>query len=177
MNVKDFTVADDRGKDVALGDYQGKVLLIVNTATECGLTPQYEGLEKLYEQYKDKGFEILDFPCNQFMGQAPGTADEINSFCTSNYGTTFKRFAKVDVNGPTAAPLFKALREALPSAEENEESLQFLEVVKPLRELCDETDIRWNFGKFLIDKDGNAVRRFGPGITPDKIAPAIDELL
>jgi glutathione peroxidase len=177
MNVYDYTVKDDKGAEVTLGEYKGKVLLIVNTATECGLTPQYAGLQKLYEEFKDKGLEILDFPCNQFMGQAPGTIGEINQFCTGNYGTTFPRFAKVEVNGPDADPLFKDLRAAFPEGEADADAKQFEEVVKPLRELIDANDIKWNFGKFLINREGAPVRRFSPGYTPEKLVPAIEELL
>ncbi|EQC75074.1 Glutathione peroxidase [Streptococcus sp. HSISS3] len=109
-SLYDFTVSDQADQPVSLKDYKGKVVLIVNTATGCGLTPQYQGLQELYDKYKDQGFEILDFPCNQFMGQAPGSAEEINSFCTLNYQTTFPRFAKIKVNGKEAEPLFEWLK-------------------------------------------------------------------
>ena len=113
-NLYDFTVSDQADQPVSLQDYKGKVVLIVNTATGCGLTPQYQGLQKLYDKYKDQGFEILDFPCNQFMGQAPGSAEEINTFCTLNYHTTFPRFAKIRVNGKEAEPLFDWLKKENP---------------------------------------------------------------
>ena len=113
MTFYDFSVKGRAGEDISLADYKGKVLLVVNTATGCGFTPQYEGLQKLYDAYKDKGFEVLDFPCNQFANQAPGSIDEIQSFCTLNYGTTFPRFAKIDVNGKNASDLFKFLKKEI----------------------------------------------------------------
>jgi len=115
MNIYDFTVKDTKNNDVSLDGYKGKVLLIVNTATGCGFTPQYEGLEQLYKQYKDKGFEILDFPCNQFLGQAPGTNEEIVTFCQTKYGVSFKTFSKIDVNGENAGPLYKYLKTEAPN--------------------------------------------------------------
>ena len=145
------------GNQVSLGDYKGKVLLIVNTATGCGFTPQYEGLEKLYQQYKDQGFEILDFPCNQFGNQAPGTEKEIVSFCQLNYNVTFKQFAKIEVNGANEAPLYTYLKKQkgglLGSA------------------------IKWNFTKFLVDREGNVVDRFGSVETPEKLEKSIKALL
>ena len=171
MNVYNFKVKDVDQKEVSLGSYQGKVLLIVNSATKCGLTPQYKGLETLYETYKDKGFEILDFPCNQFMNQAPGTDQELKSFCELNYGTTFKTFAKLDVNGKNAHPLYKYLR--------NEKKKDLGESGKTtlLSKLLPKTNIKWNFTKFLVDRQGNVIHRFGPGFTPDKIATYIEEVL
>ncbi|MFT9151781.1 MAG: glutathione peroxidase, partial [Bifidobacterium aquikefiri] len=149
MNVYDFTVKDPKGNDVSLDDYKGKVLLIVNTATQCGFTPQYEGLEKLYHEYKEKGLEILDFPCNQFNGQAPGTDEEIGSFCRVKYGTEFPRFAKIDVNGDHADPLYEWLKEQ--------------------KSGIGMKSIKWNFTKFLIDKHGNVVNRYAPTTTPESI--------
>lgn len=157
MNVYDLTVKDMSGSDVSLAQYKGKVLLIVNTATGCGFTPQYEGLQKLYDTYKDKGLEILDFPCNQFANQAPGTIDEINSFCTLNYGTTFPRFAKIDVNGDNESPLYTYLKK------QKKGTLG--------------TRIKWNFTKFLIDREGNAVQRYAPADTPESIEKDIVALL
>lgn len=157
MTVYDFTVKDMSGNDVSLSQYKGKVLLIVNTATGCGFTPQYEGLQKLYDAHKDKGLEILDFPCNQFANQAPGTIDEINSFCTLNYGTTFPRFAKVDVNGPSESPLYKYLKK------QKKGTLG--------------ARIKWNFTKFLIDREGNVVQRYAPADTPESIEKDIVALL
>lgn len=149
MGVYDFTVTDNKGARVSLKDYEGKVLLIVNTATRCGLTPQYEGLEALYEKYRDRGFEILDFPCNQFAFQAPGDAEKIDSFCKLNYGTTFPRFAKIKVNGRDADPLYVYLKEQKPGR------------------------IGWNFAKFLIDREGNVVNRFAPTAKPRTLETAI----
>lgn len=157
MTIYDFTVKDSKGNDVNLSEYKGKVLLIVNTATGCGLTPQYEGLEKLYKEFHDQGFEILDFPCNQFLNQAPGTDEEIGNFCTLKYDTTFPRFKKIDVNGENAIPLYKWLKEQkggiLGSA------------------------IKWNFTKFLVDRDGKVVARFAPTTPPLKLEKEIKGLL
>ena len=153
MNVHDFTVKDNKGNDVSLADYKGKVLLVVNTATRCGLTPQYEGLEALYEKYHDRGFEILDFPCNQFAFQAPGSAEDINSFCVLRYNTKFPRFEKIKVNGKDAAPLYKYLKEQKPGR------------------------IKWNFAKFLIDREGNVVDRFSPTQKPGTLEESIEAVL
>ena len=157
MKIYDFTVKGRAGEDVSLADYKGKVLLVVNTATGCGFTPQYEGLQKLYDTHKDKGFEVLDFPCNQFANQAPGTNEEIQSFCTLNYGTTFPRFAKIDVNGKNASDLFKFLKKEKGSVLGS--------------------SIKWNFTKFLIDREGNVVKRFAPTDTPESIESDILALL
>ena len=153
----DFTVSDQADQPVSLNDYKGKVVLIVNTATGCGLTPQYQGLQELYDKYKDQGFEILDFPCNQFMGQAPGNAEEINTFCTLNYQTTFPRFAKIKVNGKEAEPLFDWLKQ---------------EKSGPLG-----ARIEWNFAKFLINREGQVVERFSSKTEPLKMEDAIKALL
>lgn len=153
MNVYDFTVKDNKGNDVSLSEYKGKVLLVVNTATKCGLTPQYEGLESLYEKYNEEGFEILDFPCNQFAFQAPGSAEKIDSFCTLKYNTKFPRFEKIKVNGRDTAPLYQYLKEQFPGR------------------------IQWNFAKFLIDKEGNVVARFAPSDEPDTLEESIKEQL
>lgn len=147
-SLYDFTVSDQADQPVSLQDYKGKIVLIVNTATGCGLTPQYQGLQELYDKYKDQGFEILDFPCNQFMGQAPGSAEEINSFCTLNYHTTFPRFAKIKVNGKEAEPLFDWLKQ---------------EKSGPLG-----ARIEWNFAKFLINREGKVVERFSSKTDPLK---------
>ena len=157
MTIYDYTVKGRAGEDVSLSTYKDKVLLVVNTATGCGFTPQYEGLQKLYDKHKDKGFEILDFPCNQFANQAPGTIEEIQSFCTLNYGTTFPRFAKIDVNGKNASDLFKFLKKEKKSALGS--------------------SIKWNFTKFLIDREGNVVKRFAPTDTPESIEQDIVALL
>ncbi|MDR0910783.1 MAG: glutathione peroxidase [Spirochaetaceae bacterium] len=177
MSIYDFTVKNDKGVDVSLDDYRGKVLLVVNTATGCGLTPQYEGLEKLYEEYKDRGFEILDFPCNQFAGQAPGTIDEINSFCTLKYHTSFPRFAKIDVNGDTAEPLWVWLKKEIPAEKTDLKAKALIAATKKISSAKLESDIKWNFCKFLIDKEGNAVERFTPTVEPKNIAQSIEALL
>ena len=157
MSVYDFVMKDAEGNDVSLADYKGKVLLIVNTATGCGFTPQYNGLEELYEKYRDKGFEILDFPCNQFGEQAPGTDAEITEFCTINFGVSFKQFSKIDVNGENEAPLYTYLKG---------EKGGILG-----------TKIKWNFTKFLVDRKGNVVERYAPTVTPERMEPKITELL
>ena len=157
MSVYDFVMKDAEGNDVSLTDYKGKVLLIVNTATGCGFTPQYNGLEELYEKYRDKGFEILDFPCNQFGEQAPGTDAEITEFCTINFGVSFKQFSKIDVNGENEAPLYTYLKG---------EKGGILG-----------TKIKWNFTKFLVDREGNVVERYAPTVTPVRMEPKITELL
>lgn len=156
-SLYDFTVSDQADQPVSLQNYKGKVVLIANTATGCGLTPQYQGLQELYDKYKDQGFEILDFPCNQFMGQAPGNAEEINSFCTLNYQTTFPRFAKIKVNGKEAEPLFEWLKK---------------EKSGPLG-----ARIEWNFAKFLINREGQVVERFSSKTDPLKMEDTIKSLL
>ena len=157
MKLYDVNVQDRANQTVSLGDYQGKVLLIVNTATGCGFTPQYTGLQKLYDQYQGQGFEVLDFPCNQFAGQAPGSIEDIQQFCTLNYGTTFPRFAKIDVNGENESPLYTYLKQQkgglLGSA------------------------IKWNFTKFLIDRQGNVVKRYAPMDSPESLEADIKALL
>ena len=140
--IYDFVVKNNKGEDVKLEKYKGKVLLIVNTATKCGFTPQYEGLEKLYEEYHEKGFEILDFPCNQFKNQAPENDQEIDSFCTLNFGTKFDRFQKIDVNGENEDPLYTFLKKEEGGILGGK--------------------IKWNFTKFLVDRDGKVVKRFAP---------------
>ncbi len=157
MSIYDIKVKDANGNDVSLSEYKGKVLLIVNTATGCGFTPQYDGLQDLYEKYQEKGFEILDFPCNQFGNQAPGTQEEIASFCSSRYGITFRQFAKIEVNGKNQSPLYKFLKEQKGGV------------------LGD--NIKWNFTKFLVDRDGNVIERFAPTVTPEKIDKNIEEVL
>jgi glutathione peroxidase len=156
--IADFTVATNRGEDLDLKDKLGTVLLVVNTASKCGFTPQYDGLEKLYQDYKDRGFEVLGFPCNQFGGQEPGNADEIAEFCKVNFGVTFPLMAKVDVNGPDASPLFDWMK-------------------SEKKGLMGSTSIKWNFTKFLVGRDGKVVKRYGPQDTPAAIAKDIEKLL
>lgn len=157
MNVYEFKVLDQKGNEVSLEAYKGKVLLIVNTATGCGFTPQYKGLEEMYEEYREEGFEILDFPCNQFFRQAPGSDEEINAFCSLRYNTQFPRFKKLDVNGKNASPLFLWL------CEQNEKNKY--------------KKIKWNFTKFLIDREGNVIGRFEPTDKPENFKAAVKEAL
>ena len=181
MGIYDFTVKTNRGAEKNLGDYKGKVLLIVNTASKCGFTPQFEELQALYKKYKDKGLEILGFPCNQFAGQEPGNADEVQSFCRVNYGVTFQIFEKGDVRGETAQPLFKFL-----TAQKGFKGFDMNHpVAKPLMdalqknfpEYLEGDGIKWNFTKFLVDKEGNVVERYEPTTTPASIAGDIEKLL
>ncbi len=158
MSVYDFTMKDAKGQDVDLSEYKGKVLLIVNTATGCGFTPQYEGLQKLYDTYQSQGFEILDFPCNQFGHQAPGSDEEIVEFCQMKYNTTFRQFSKIEVNGDNEAPLYTYLK--------SQKSGGLLG-----------KNIKWNFTKFLVDREGKVVDRFGPSETPEKIEASVKKLL
>ena len=155
--IYDFIVKDGDGKDVSMKEYEGKVLLIVNTATGCGFTPQYEGLQKLYDKYAEKGFFVLDFPCNQFMNQAPGTQAEITEFCSLHYGTTFPRFEKIKVNGKDAIPLYEYLKDQQKGSFGKK--------------------ISWNFTKFLVTRDGKVVARFAPTVEPEDIESKIVELL
>ena len=157
MTIYDFTVKARDGSDVPLKNYKGKVLLIVNTATGCGFTPQYTGLQELYNKYKDKGLEILDFPCNQFLGQAPGTDDEIHTFCTGRFGITFPQFSKINVNGKNESPLYTFLKKEKGGALGSR--------------------IKWNFTKFLVAKDGTVINRFNPADTPEHIEKYIAEAL
>ena len=157
MGIYDLKVKNGKGEDFDLSSLKGKVSLVVNTATGCGFTPQYEGLEQLYKKYHDKGLEILDFPCNQFAGQAPGNDVEIEEFCTLHYNTTFKRFAKIKVNGKDEEPLYTFLKSQKKS-------------------MLGER-IKWNFTKFLIDKEGNVIERYAPTDTPEKIEKDLIKLL
>lgn len=157
MNLYDITVKDNKGCNVSLSQYKGKVLLIVNTATGCGFTPQYDGLQDLYEKYADKGFEILDFPCNQFGNQAPGSSEEIESFCTGRYGITFTQFAKIDVNGENESPLYTFL--------------------KAQKGGIGGSNIKWNFTKFLVDKGGNVVARYASTKKPEAIDREVSKLI
>ena len=163
--VYDFTVKDRQGGDVSLSEYKGKVLLIVNTATGCGFTPHYDPLEEMYKELRDKGFEILDFPCNQFANQAPGSDDEIHEFCTLKFGTEFPQFAKIDVNGETADPLFAYLATEKPfegfgKGIKNAALKKFSDANN--KQYGDKAYIKWNFTKFLIDREGKVVARFEP---------------
>ena len=179
--VYEFTVKDRKGKGVSLKEYSNEVLLIVNTATRCGFTPQYEELEKLYEKYHSQGFNVLDFPCNQFARQAPGTDESIHEFCKLTYGTEFPRFKKVKVNGKDAEPLFLFLQEQKGFAgwDANHELTPVLDdmLSKEDPDYKSKPDIKWNFTKFLINKKGQVVASFEPTESLDKIAAQIEELL
>jgi len=178
MGIYNFKVTDANKEEKSLSDYKGKVLLIVNTATGCGFTPQYEGLENLYKKYKDKGLEILDFPCNQFLGQAPGTNEEIVSFCQLKYNVTFKTFSKIEVNGENADPLYKYLKAEAPEDVDNGQMDAFRDKLeKHHDQTFIENEIQWNFTKFLIDQEGNVVTRFAPTYKPEDIDEKIAELL
>lgn len=152
-NIYQFTVKAGNGEDVSLSQYRGKVLLVVNTATQCGYTPQYNDLQRIYDNYRERGFEILDFPCNQFGGQAPGSYDDIHDFCTDHYNITFPQFAKINVNGASASPLYVWLKSKKPG------------------------NIQWNFTKFLINRNGEVVSRFEPAYSMTKVEEAIEEQL
>lgn len=175
--IYDFKVKNTEGKEVSLEDYKGNVLLIVNTATGCGFTPQYEGLQKVYEKYKNQGFEILDFPSNQFFEQAPGSNEDIAKFCQFTYGTTFQTFGKIDVNGDNADDLYKFIKKEAPEALEDEASKGLYEKLSGMGFNTTEDDIKWNFTKFLIDKNGKVVDRFAPTYEPEKIEEKIKSLL
>lgn len=171
QTVYDFKVTNDEGKEVSLSDYKGKVMLIVNTATRCGFTPQYKELEELYQKYSQSGLEILDFPCNQFGQQAPGSIEEIHNFCTANFNIHFPQFDKIDVNGDNAHPLFTYLKskQAFGGFDLNERLGKLLDDMmrKKDPEFDKNPDIKWNFTKFLIDRQGNVIKRFEP---TDKMA-------
>lgn len=177
MNIYDFTVMNNNGEEVSLSQYKGKVLIVVNTATKCGLTPQYEALQSIYEKYKEQGLEVLDFPCNQFLKQAPGSNEEINEFCTLTFGTKFPRFAKIDVNGKNTDPLYVWLKDQKQKDFVDDDAKAFEKKVKLLTLKNEPHDIKWNFGKFLIDQEGNVVERYSPGFIPEKMEDAIKNLL
>lgn len=177
MNFYDFKVKDKEGKEVSLKEYEGKVVLVVNTATECGLTPQYEGIENLYEHYESKGFVVLDFPCNQFLNQAPGSNDEIHEFCVTKYNTKFPRFAKVDVNGENADALYVWLKNQIKESKKDASVEEFEEKVKQYTPTIQEGDIKWNFGKFLINRQGEVIQRYSPATPPESLMVDIEKLL
>lgn len=178
--IYDYSVTKANGETLSLSDYKGKVILIVNTATGCGFTPQYEPIEQYFKDYHDKGLEILDIPCNQFGGQAPGSDEEIHEFCTMHFNTTFPQMKKSDVNGPNELPLYKFLK-----SEKGFKGFGDSEMAKKLKEMFDKMnpgwekndDIKWNFTKFLIDRDGNVVERFEPTADMSLVEEAIKKLL
>lgn len=157
MSIYDYSVKAKDGSEVSMKEYEGKVLLIVNTATGCGFTPQFDGLQDLYEKYQEQGFVVLDFPCNQFGNQAPGSDEEITSFCSTNYGITFPQFAKIDVNGENEDPLYTFLKSQQGGLMGSK--------------------VKWNFTKFLVDRQGKVVDRFAPTKTPESLEAAIEKLL
>ena len=179
MNVYDFTVKTRKGEEVNLADYKGKVLLIVNTATGCGFSPHYDPLEDMYRDMKDQGFEILDFPCNQFADQAPGTDEEIHTFCTGRFGITFPQFAKCDVNGENAIPLYKYLTGSTSfEGFSGPAGLMLSGVVKKMdKDYKNNGNIKWNFTKFLIDREGNIVERIEPTTSMDKVKAKVEAVL
>ena len=174
--IYDFKVIDAEGKEISLSEYKGKVLLIVNTATKCGLTPQFEGLQKLQDKFHDKGFEVLSFPCNQFFEQSPEDTKEIVGICQLNYGSTFKTFKKINVNGDNAIDLYKYLKKEAPKAMEDEESLKLYERLSGMGFNSSGDDIKWNFTKFLIDKNGKVIARFTPTYSPERLEKDIEKL-
>lgn len=179
-NIYDFKFKNRKGEEISFGDFKGKVVLVVNTATGCGFTPQYEGLENLYKKYHDKGFSILDFPCNQFGHQAPGSDDEIHEFCTAKYKTTFDQMAKIEVNGDEALPLYKFLKEQIPDDSEPKgikNKLAMKAIAKMPGVSKEKGFIKWNFTKFLINRDGEVVGRFGPTDVPADFENKIKELI
>lgn len=157
-SIYEFSARDIKGNETSMADYKDKVLLIVNTASKCGFTPQFEGLQSLHEQLADKGFEVLGFPCNQFMNQDPGNEDSISQFCSLNYGVSFPMFAKVDVNGESTHPLFRFLK-------------------KEAKGLMGSEKVKWNFTKFLVNREGQVVRRYAPTAKPADIRADIEKLL
>ena len=181
MNIYDFTVENADGSETSLKDYAGKVVLVINSATECGFTPQYDDLQDLYEKYEDKGFIILDFPCNQFANQAPGSNEEIVSFCDSTYGITFQIFAKIQVNGSNESPLYTYLK-----AQKGFAGFDSEHPLTPMLESALErtdpkykgtSDIKWNFTKFLIDRNGDVVERFEPTADMAEVEEKVAKLL
>lgn len=182
MNVYDFTVSDQHGKPVSLAQYRGRVLLLVNTATECGFAPTYAQLESLYRNLYERGLEVLDFPCDQFGHQAPGTNEEIASFCTSRFGVTFPQFGKLEVKGDGADPLFSFLQQqqGFSGFDANHELTPILDKMlsKDNSDYASDPSIKWNFTKYLVDREGNVVRRFEPTASiPDVVTPAVEALL
>jgi len=179
MNIYDLSVKNRQDEDVSLKEFEGKVLIIVNTATGCGFTPQYEGLEKLYQKYHDKGLEVLDFPCNQFGNQAPGTDDEIHEFCSLKYNTSFDQFKKIDVNGENESPLYTYLKSKI--AEDTIDGMKnkmAMKAVEKISKTCkNKNDIKWNFTKFLVNKNGEVVGRYSPTYKPEDMEEAVKNLL
>ncbi len=181
QDIYQFTVKNNKGEDVSLSQFSGKVLLIVNTATKCGFTPQYNDLDELYDKYGPQGLEILDFPCNQFGGQAPGSDEEIQEFCTLRFSTKFPRFQKIDVNGENAIPLYQWLKAQTGvkkfSLKHPLMSLVTIMASKANKQSAGDNDIRWNFTKFLVSAEGEVLGRFEPAVTGKDLEPAIQKAL
>ncbi|MFU8793108.1 MAG: glutathione peroxidase [Acholeplasmataceae bacterium] len=180
MSIYDFTVKNIKQEDVALKKYEGHVLLIVNTATACGYTPQYKDLQVLFQTFHKSGFEILDFPCNQFFNQAKGSDEELAQFCQLNYQTTFETFAKIKVNGKEAHPLFKYLKQQVPKdmpTNSNAPLSGLKKVLNAVKTNDQKRAIKWNFTKFLVDRKGQVIHRFGPTFQPEDIKPYIEKLI
>ena len=180
MSIYDYKFNSRKGEELSMSDYKGKVLLIVNTATECGFTPQYEDLQAIYDKFKDKGLVILDFPCNQFGGQAPGDISKIHEFCTSKYNTTFPQFDKIDVNGENASPLFTFLKSKQGfKGFGNGEQAKFMDEMlkKQDPDYASKSDIKWNFTKFLVDSKGDVVARFEPTVSMNFVSTVVSSKL
>lgn len=179
MSIYEYKIQNRNGDEISLNEFKGKVLIIVNTATGCGFTPQYEGLENLYKKYHDKGLEVLDFPCNQFGNQAPGTDDEIHEFCALKYNTSFDQFTKVDVNGENELPLYTYIKKEI--KEDKIEGMKNKMAMKAVEKLSKTTkkdgDIKWNFTKFLVDREGNVVGRYSPTYKPEDMEEDIKKLI
>ena len=178
MTIYDINVKNRRDEDISMSEFKGKVLLIVNTATGCGFTPQYKGLEELYQKYHDQGLEILDFPCDQFGHQAPGSDDEIHEFCTAKYKTSFDQFKKIEVNGENETELFKYLKAEQGFKGFDLKGKILIPIVKKMdSDYANNSDIKWNFTKFLVDREGNVVERFESTIDPKKIDEKIANII
>ncbi len=177
--IYDFKTTDNRGREVDFAQFEGKVLMIVNTASKCGFTPQYDGLEALYQKYKDQGLVIVGFPCDQFAGQEPGSNEEIAEFCRLNHGVTFPLMAKTEVNGADAEPVFEYLKAQAPSEEYSGfKAKATAKMLKALSKSMEkDSDIRWNFTKFLINRDGTIVKRYAPTVTPEKMEDDLKAML
>ncbi|WP_020106640.1 glutathione peroxidase [Nocardia sp. 348MFTsu5.1] len=177
MSTHDFAATTADGGTKPLKEYEGQVLLVVNVASKCGLTPQYEGLEALYRDKKDKGLEILGFPCNQFGGQEPGTADEIAEFCNVNFDVTFPIFGKIEVNGEGADPLYTYLRAEAPGEFGPDAGFLYDHVKKSRPEAIGTDEVKWNFTKFLVGRDGAVIKRYEPTVTPEEISADLESVL
>lgn len=179
MSIYDYSVKNRNGEDISISQFKGKVLIIVNTATGCGFTPQYEGLEKLYKEYHDKGLEILDFPCNQFGSQAPGSDEEIHQFCQFKYNTSFDQFSKIDVNGENESLLFAYIKsQRTEDVIDGMRNKIAMKAIDKISTTCKkEGDIKWNFTKFLVDREGNVVQRYSPTYKPEDMEEDIKKLI